>query len=214
MKAYSLIVFIFACCICRYTSVEIMPGLKKPILNFSYGINFKYEGMLAHSFDRFYVVTFFLPTINDLKFSLIGFNEKCNYLNDNIVCNHNSKDYISNLRVYCKMIIPLVQFYKEQISSYNHTAHNILMKEISLILPNFPKAKQEKRSICIIPSIGFIGLAYEGISSCLHNRRQKAFHKAVAVMENKVNLQCNKLIHFEDSMVMYSIYNSETEKTN
>ena len=34
-----------------------MPELKRNILNFWYGINFKYEGMLSHSFDRFYVVT-------------------------------------------------------------------------------------------------------------------------------------------------------------
>ena len=29
-------------------------------------------------------------------------------------------------------------------------------------------------------------------------------------MENKVNIQCNKLIYIEDSMVMYSTYNAET----
>ena len=38
-------------------------------------INFKYEGMLSHSFDRFYVVTkFILLTTDDLKFSPIGFD--------------------------------------------------------------------------------------------------------------------------------------------
>ena len=70
MKAYSLLVFIiFTCCICRYTSVEIKPELKKNILNFGYGINFKYGGMLMLSFDRFYVVIkFMLPTVEDLKF--------------------------------------------------------------------------------------------------------------------------------------------------
>ena len=36
-----------------------MPELKKNILKFGYGINFKYEGMLAYSFDRFYVITKF-----------------------------------------------------------------------------------------------------------------------------------------------------------
>ena len=29
-------------------------------------------------------------------------------------------------------------------------------------------------------------------------------------MENKVDLQCNKIFHFDDSMVMYGIYNSNT----
>ena len=36
--------------------IEIRPELHRNILNFGYGINYKYEGMLAHSFDRFYVV--------------------------------------------------------------------------------------------------------------------------------------------------------------
>ena len=36
-----------------------MPELKKNVLNFGYSTNFKYEGMLTHSFDRFYVVTKF-----------------------------------------------------------------------------------------------------------------------------------------------------------
>ena len=51
------------------TSIKTKPELKKNVLNFGYGINYKYEGMLAHSFDRFYVVTkFTLPTIGDLNF--------------------------------------------------------------------------------------------------------------------------------------------------
>ena len=29
-------------------------------------------------------------------------------------------------------------------------------------------------------------------------------------MENKVDIQCNKTFHLEDSMVMYGIYNSDT----
>ena len=59
-----------------------MPELKRNILNFEYGINFKYEGMLSHSFDRFYVVTkFILPTICDLKFSAIDFDSECYHLN-------------------------------------------------------------------------------------------------------------------------------------
>ena len=67
MKACScLVILIFTCCICKYASVDIKPELQKNILRFAYGINYKYDGMLAQSFDRFYVVTkFILPTIND-----------------------------------------------------------------------------------------------------------------------------------------------------
>ena len=59
---------------------------------------------------------------------------------------------------------------------------------------------------------GFIGLAYEGISSFLHYKAQKALHKVVKAMENNVDIQCNKLFYLEDSMVLYGIYNSHFGK--
>ena len=52
--------------------MEIKPELQRHILKFGYGTNYKYEGMLAYSFDRFYVITkFVLPTLDDLKLSPI-----------------------------------------------------------------------------------------------------------------------------------------------
>ena len=41
---------------CKVFTIDMMSELKKNVLNFRYGVNFKYEGMLTHSFDRFYVV--------------------------------------------------------------------------------------------------------------------------------------------------------------
>ena len=39
--------------------------------------------MLAHSFHRFYVVTkFILPTVEDLKFSTLNFDAKCEHLQE------------------------------------------------------------------------------------------------------------------------------------
>ena len=37
--------------VCGTSAVSIMPELKHNILRFGYGVNFRYEGMLAHSFD-------------------------------------------------------------------------------------------------------------------------------------------------------------------
>ena len=79
-----------------------------------------------------------------------------------------------------------------------------------MILPSLLKDRKEKRGIITSLISGFIALAYEGISSFLYNRRHKALQKAVVEMENKINLQHNKLIHLEDSMVMYGVYNAET----
>ena len=37
--------------------------------------------MLAHPFDIFYAITkFILPTLDDLKLSLIRYDKECNYL--------------------------------------------------------------------------------------------------------------------------------------
>ena len=81
---------------------------------------------------------------------------------------------------------------------------------MALTLPTITKQERQKRSIITSHITGFIGLAYEGISSFLHYKRQKALHKAVWAMENKVDLQRNKIFHLEDSMVLYGTYNSDT----
>ena len=58
-----------------------MPELKKNVLNFRYGANFKYIGMLAHSIDRFYVVTKFeMPKMEDLKLITFTFEFACRHL--------------------------------------------------------------------------------------------------------------------------------------
>ena len=42
------------CWLHKVFTIDIMPELKRNVLNFRYGANFKYEGMLTHSFDKFY----------------------------------------------------------------------------------------------------------------------------------------------------------------
>ena len=57
---------------------------------------------------------------------------------------------------------------------------------------------------------GFIGLAFEGISSFLHHKRHKALHKAVKAISISTDTQRNKLMHLENTLVMYGIYNAKT----
>ena len=74
--------------------------------------------MLAHSFDRFYVVTkFILPSIGDLDFSKLNYDNTCTYLDNRNICNTDAKKCL---------LEPYVTYYKRQIKSYNNTAHNIL----------------------------------------------------------------------------------------
>ena len=38
--------------VCGTSAVSIMPELKHNVLRFGYGVNFRYEGTLSHSFNR------------------------------------------------------------------------------------------------------------------------------------------------------------------
>ena len=175
-------------------SIAIRTELKRNILNFGYGINYKYEGMLVHSFDRFYVVTkFMLPTIGDLKFSKLYFDYTCAYTEKEYALNMDSRKYMLELRGFCNKIKPFVMYYNRLINSYNNTAHNILEKEIKLLLPQV--SKRQKCGIITTVVSSFIGLVYKGIFSFIQNKRNNALHKAVNAMNNEANIQYNKLIN-------------------
>ena len=99
MKFYSLLCVVFQFYI--GTFIKIKPKLQRNILNFSYGINYKYEGMLAHSFDRFYVVTkFMLPMIGELKFSKLNFDDSCAYTENKFAQNTESRKYMLELEAF------------------------------------------------------------------------------------------------------------------
>ena len=174
--------------------------LQNNILKFGYGINYKYTGTISHSFDRFYVVTKFeLPKVQDLQFTTIPYDKNCEHIED---AKSKGGSLIDEIKTYCIKIAPYIQYYKKQIEYYNQTATYIMTNKIALMLPTFNKNERQKRGIITSLITSFIGLAYERISSFLHHRRQKALQKAVYVMKDKVDIQCNKIFHLEDSMVM------------
>ena len=135
MKIYTLfslagIIFQLSRCI------GIRSELQRNILHFGFGINYKYEGMLAHSFDRFYVVTkFMLPIIDDIIFFKLNLDYTCTYMKKEYTPNTDLRKYLTELRTYCNKIKPFVSYYSKLINSYNKTAHNILQNKIRLLLP-------------------------------------------------------------------------------
>ena len=153
-----------------------MPELKKNVLNFGYGANFKYEGMLAHSFDRFYIVTKFeMPKIEDLKLTTFTFDFACRHL-------MSDKTFMQRYLKHCQRIVPYVRLYQKQVQYYNHTAYNILQNEINLILPTFTETSRKKRFLSTVlgtVASKIVGLAFKGISSFLHHKRHKALNKAI-----------------------------------
>ena len=64
---------------------------------------------------------------------------------------------------------------------------------------------ENKRGIFSAIITGFVGLAFEGISSFLHPKGHKALHKAVKAMSFSMDAQRNKFVHLENTLVMYGI---------
>ena len=161
------------------STVSILPELKQNVLRFGYRVNFRYEGMLAHSFDRFYVVTRIeIPKVSDLNLMVFQFDYNCSHVA------HIEKDTKFKIpstikdmfKVYCRNIIPYMYLYKNQVEYYEKTVYNILENDIGMILPKFGNIESNiqsrfpKRQIISALISGFIGLAFEGISSYLQHK--------------------------------------------
>ena len=136
----AIIMFLLCVLVCDTSAVSIMPELKQNVLRFGYRVNFRYEGMLAHSFERFYVVTRIeIPKVSDLNLTVFQFDYNCSHVA------HIEKDMKFKIpsmikdmfNVYCRNIIPYMYFYKHQVEYYEKMVYNILEKDIGMILPKF-----------------------------------------------------------------------------
>ena len=108
------------------SAIDIRPKLKRNILHFGYGVNFKYEGMLSHSFDRFYIVTKFeLPKTEDLRLMTFKFDFECSY-----VSSTSTNTNYAKLLKYCMKIALYTQPYQKQIQHYSHTAYDTLANDM------------------------------------------------------------------------------------
>ena len=69
---------------------------------------------------------------------------------------------------------------------------------------------RQKCGIVTTLVLGFIGLAYEEISSFLQRKCKNALQKAVLAMNTEADIQHNKLLKLDNTMLMYEIYNADT----
>ena len=172
--------------VCGTSAVSIMPELKENILRLGYRVNFRYEGMLAHSFERFYVITRIeIPKVSDLNLTVFQFDYNCSHvINIEKYTKFKVPGTIKDMfKVYCKNIIPYMYLYKHQVEYYEKTVYNILEKDIGLILPKFGNTETNVYSECqkrqIISALisRFIGLAFEGIQAICNKNKRKHYNK-------------------------------------
>ena len=179
--------FLIILCMYGTSAISIMPELKHNILRFGYGVSFRCEGMLLHSFDRFYVVTKIeIPKVLDLNLTLFQVYYNCSHVvNIEKGTRFTIPSTIKEMfDLYCKNIIPYIYLYKHQVEYYEKMVYEILEKDIGLILPKFEdrekniKQKFQKRQVISALISGFIGLAF------------KAFQTFYSINEKR---HCNRL---------------------
>ena len=88
-----------------------------------------------------------------------------------------------------------------------------MQNEINLILPTFTEPNRKKRFLsAVLGTVAskIIELVFEGISSFLHHKRHKTINKAIKQINERQNIEHNRIYHLEDTMIMYVKYNSDT----
>ena len=140
-----------------------------------HGTNFKYEVMLTHSFDRFYVVTKFkMPKIEDLKLATFTFDFAGKHL-------MSDRTFVQKYLKHCQRIVPYISLYQNRYNIITKQLITYSQNEINLILPNLNKLNRKKRFLSAVLGTltsKMIRLVFEGISSFLLHNRQRALNKA------------------------------------
>ena len=80
-------------------------------------------------------------------------------------------------------------------------------------MPTLSEPNRKKRFLsAVLGTVAskIVGLAFEGISSCLHHKRHRALNKAIKQINEEQNIEHNRIYHLEDTTIMYSKYNSDT----
>ena len=67
--------------------------------------------MLTQSFDRLYIITkFILPSIGDIRFLHLTFDDSCTYMNKEYAPNTDSSKYLKEVKMYCNKLKPFVSY--------------------------------------------------------------------------------------------------------
>ena len=99
-------------------------------LNMSYGINYKYNGLLHHNIHRVWIITkVVVPKLKDVKFPDIHFDPDCKFV-DHLKNTMAASKHVNSIRNICKSMKPLVTLLKQKELYYESVIKGILKEEI------------------------------------------------------------------------------------
>ena len=97
-------------------------------LNMSFGINYKYDGLLHHNLERVWVVTkIAIPKLEDIHFPDINFDPDCKFTRKLNNARQAAKYEIQSI---CKSMKPLISLLKQKERHYENAIKALLKEEI------------------------------------------------------------------------------------
>ena len=217
------------------SQVKIPSDLFLNKLNMSYGINYKYNGLLHHNIHRVWIITkVVVPKFNDVKFPDIKFDPDCSFLKELKYTHTHVAKHVNEIRSICHSMKPLITLLKQKELYYEKAITNILKEEIPRSLhgsgyshtgrtfqdpvsagQRFSRStrgetpvRKKKALAAFLPVIaGLATIAVESLNSFLQRKRNKAMASGMIAIKEDQTLAWNSLKQLEDDFLMYGKYN-------
>ena len=110
------------------SQLEIPQELYMNRLNMSFGISYKFNGLLHHNLERVWVVTkIALPKLEDIHFPDIHFDPDCTFTRKLNNARQAAKYEIQSI---CKSMKPLIRLLKQKEKHYENAIKALLKEEI------------------------------------------------------------------------------------
>ena len=96
----------------------------------SFGINYKYNGLLHHNIDRVWIITKeALPKLKDTSFPDIAFDPDCPFVKSP-KHSRTAAQQVESIRTICRSVKPLISLMKGKELYYENAISKILKEEI------------------------------------------------------------------------------------
>ena len=206
-------------------------------LNMSFGINYKFNGLLHHNLERVWVVTKGSHSkAGDIHFPDINFDPDCKFTRKLKNARQAAKYEIQSI---CKSMKPLISLLKQKERHYENAIKALLKEEIPRSLresghSQSSRSKQvpvpacwrfscntregevpvpvcKKRAVpALVPaSASLVMIAVESLNSFLQKKQSKAMATSLSALRHDQTLAWNLLWQLEHDFLIYYKYNVE-----
>ena len=195
---------------------------KANFLQFPYGTNFKYNGLVHHQVDRLWVVAKLpIPNINQIKFPVAELNLNCEHIiaEESKILKIRYRDSdkpmhlanIKHMKEVCMTSQPLYKWLQKKEQQYQSIIENLIEKELLQLTPQVKMVSQRNKRFlgALIPTVaGLVSIAVEHINGYMQRKRDRAIKHSITALKNEYKHDhANIVKQFRDEMILCGKYN-------